>query len=810
MPEFQDLLHTFEQLTKQSARFRRVVLHTHSPDSYDFGRNGDPGANSKKTLLQVGNEHTFIQPLQERYDLVAITDHMKVGYACRLANAVDEDSDFCILPGVELTVRLAPPLHTLKLHILAIFPHTKTVGEIERIFPSNIPADTARTGKEQIELSNANGLRELADLIREHDGICIAAHVNSTNGIRKLFQQTGKKTLRWFNKENTKKASSEDNVEISTSFRDYLVSAQFEGIEVSKAEDRKHYTWETEIDSDLKHRVPVFLTFDAHSIEELAEKADRATYVKMTNVSLEGLKSAIKFPDTRIRFSMDREPLPYICGIEIVGPKQDGFFKELQIGLVENLNCVIGPRGSGKSTIIDALRYVFGYNHTLDELDSKDLKNAVLARQRKNLQNSIIRIAYRLPSDAKTHVLEATYDPNSDYVTKVFDSEGNPLHVANVERSGRYPLRLFGWSEIETLGRDPARQLDLLDKLVAGLPDLQEKQKKLRSHLASNTSSIQGVVKELGEIFARNNNKIRRYQEFEQEFRNLNTAEVQQLFSELDTNRERYSLLEKFEQAISEIDKQIQNIRPKEIENEFKEAVQPDSDLGKWWQDLDETNLLIVPTRQAIEAKVAEIAELLQSLREKGVAQSSLLFEKIEEGEKTIRQMVSSDSSKKVLADLRTQAKERLEQVEVLREEYHEKYQALSDLLKTRRQYICDLKTIHQKVAQLREAKKDEIEAQLNEFQTPEMTILLDFKVDGDRSLFEEALRKNKCPQLREVRHTYRASGWPEILSAKCTPVEFTKCIWDKTPSVLEGSMEVNGKSCSINNEQAEQIVEVL
>ncbi|MEM7115671.1 MAG: hypothetical protein AAF614_24735, partial [Chloroflexota bacterium] len=29
-------------------------------------------------------------------------------------------------------------------------------------------------------------------------------------------------------------------------------------------------------------------------------------------------------------------------------------------------------------------------------------------------------------------------------------------------------------------------------------------------------------------------------------------------------------------------------------------------------------------------------------------------------------------------------------------------------------------------------------------------------------------------------------------------------------PSVLEGSMEVNGKSCSINNEQAEQIVEVL
>ena len=34
----------------------------------------------------------------------------------------------------------------------------------------------------------------------------------------------------------------------------------------------------------------------------------------------------------------------------------------LQFAFSENLNCLIGPRGSGKSTVIEALRYVLGRN----------------------------------------------------------------------------------------------------------------------------------------------------------------------------------------------------------------------------------------------------------------------------------------------------------------------------------------------------------------------------------------------------------------------------------------------------------------
>ena len=175
-----------------------------------------------------------------------------------------------------------------------------------------------------------------------------------------------------------------------------------------------------------------------------------------------------QFPETRIRFSNDRVPPPYILGLEIINSTENSFFTDLTLGFAENLNCIIGPRGSGKSTVIDAIRYVFGYNRSLDELENDDLKEAVISRQKATLTDSIIRIAFRVDEN-RIHFLEATFDPKSDYVTRVYDLDGRKLPIPDIERNGDYPLRLFGWSEIETLGRSSGRQMDLLDKLVEGL-----------------------------------------------------------------------------------------------------------------------------------------------------------------------------------------------------------------------------------------------------------------------------------------------------------------------------------------------------
>ena len=212
-----------------------------------------------------------------------------------------------------------------------------------------------------------------------------------------LFRQTGKETICLFNPDG--KLSKDDERAISNSFKDFLAQVYFDGIEITKLDDRKHYTWQSTIDN-ITHHVPVFLTFDAHNVEALRalrqDNKEKITYAKMAEISWQGLHDAMKFPLTRIRFSDDQVLPPYILGLQIISGSGQGFFSDLKLGFVGNLNCLIGARGSGKSTVIDAIRYIFGYNRTLDELGSPDLKKAVKDRQKVTLKNLFLGSFIRL------------------------------------------------------------------------------------------------------------------------------------------------------------------------------------------------------------------------------------------------------------------------------------------------------------------------------------------------------------------------------------------------------------------------------
>jgi len=201
--------------------------------------------------------------------------------------------------------------------------------------------------------------------------------------------------------------------EVSEQFKSLVGRLEIDGVEVSKPEHRKHYSW-IQDRAGRRRNVPVLLSLDAHSIEELA-RTEKHCYVKMTAVSFDGLRAALKMPHTRIRFKHDlpTPPSPVLLGLTLSSSKGDGVFPNAVLAFSEKLNCIIGPRGSGKSTLIDALRYLFGYNKTLSELEEDPgLINAIKGRQEQNLRDTIIRVFYRR-KDGAIHVLEATYDKKS-------------------------------------------------------------------------------------------------------------------------------------------------------------------------------------------------------------------------------------------------------------------------------------------------------------------------------------------------------------------------------------------------------------
>ncbi len=274
---------------------------------------------------------------------------------------------------------------------------------------------------------------------------------------------------------------------VPENLKTYLYESGLDAIEVHSARDSMHYRWVSEVDGRTRS-LATLLTFDAHNVEHFCQP-DRVTHIKMTRLGLTGLKQALSFPDTRIRFpnNLPTAPSPRILGIRIQG-NEDSFFEDVTIALAENLNCVIGVRGSGKSTVVECLRYVFGYNETLDELDSS-LAESVRSRQSGTLCGSIIRVAYRT-SAGDVRILEATFDEKADYATKVFTLDGDPLEIDNVEATGDFPLRLYGWSEIESLGREHGRQRDLLDRLIPELLPVLQRCAEIRNQLRASRGEI--------------------------------------------------------------------------------------------------------------------------------------------------------------------------------------------------------------------------------------------------------------------------------------------------------------------------------
>jgi hypothetical protein len=109
---------------------------------------------------------------------------------------------------------------------------------------------------------------------------------------------------------------------------------------------------------------------DAHTMEAFgrnATNAQRITRYKMDKPSFEGLRVALGDSDSRVRME-DHIPqaIPIILGMHIDG----GFLAGQAVQFNPNLNCIVGGRGTGKSTAFEAVRCLVGIPSESKVIDS--------------------------------------------------------------------------------------------------------------------------------------------------------------------------------------------------------------------------------------------------------------------------------------------------------------------------------------------------------------------------------------------------------------------------------------------------------
>lgn len=400
------------------------------------------------------NEAIVEACLTHGVEVLAVTDHYRVKTAESLWKAAAA-AGLIVFPGFEAATKDG-------VHLLCLFEPGTTVGQLERVLGDcgiHTESDASPVGKYTAE----DFLRES----RRWGALCIAAHVAGSRGLLKTLSGAAR-IAAW---------KSLD-----------LLAAALPG-PVSSAPSELRQILENK-DAAYRRSQPVAVinASDVGTPDEL--RAPGATcWIKMSGVSIEGLRQAFLDPTSRIRLASD--PVPEVHSEFLAMSWEGGFLDGAAIRFNENLNVLIGGRGTGKSTIVESVRYVLGMEPLGDE--------ATKAHE------GIVRNVLR--AGTKVSLLIRTHRPTR-YEYLVQRTVPNPpvVRTETGETSDLRPLdvvpgaEVYGQHEISELTKSPEKLTRLLDRFVLMDETASARRAEIRGELKRSRTRIVDIQSELADI----------------------------------------------------------------------------------------------------------------------------------------------------------------------------------------------------------------------------------------------------------------------------------------------------------------------
>lgn len=405
-------------------------------------------------------------------EVIAVTDHYEIKTSQGLIEAARE-AGIHVFPGFE-------PETKEGVHFLCLFDPSTPWDVVDR-----------RIGECGVSENNHNAsgkydATELMEECRKWGAVCIAAHVASDKGILRAL--SGQARVRVWTDPN-------------------LLAVSLPGPITDVPDDIRPILQNKNADYRRDRPVAVLNAQDVCSPEDI-QKPGTSCWIKMSEVSAEGLRQAFLDPGSRIRLASDPEPEEHAEFVAIAW--QGGFLDNVAIHFNENINVLIGGRGTGKSTVIESLRYVL----QLEPLGD-DAKKAHHGIMRDVLRSGTkVSLLVRSHHPAKREYLIERTVPNPPTVR---DRTGDVLTVTPRDILPR--VEVYGQHEIAEIAKSPEKLTRLLDRFVDQDQTLARRKTDLHRELERSRSRLLDVRKELNQIEERLaalpaiEETLRRYQE---------------------------------------------------------------------------------------------------------------------------------------------------------------------------------------------------------------------------------------------------------------------------------------------------------
>ena len=418
------------------SRWWRVDLHTHSPASYDFGKEKDRLSPDWSRWVEAAQNAGL--------DAIAVTDHNTATGISKLTQAAGTLKDVpVVFPGVEVTAADG-------VHLLVLMEPASTQQHVEE-FLAQVEIPVSQQGEQ-----NARSILSVEQILDKcgDDSLIVGAHINAEAGL--LQEHDGQQRI------------------------EVLRHRNLAAVEVDPGEPVEE-SWLDGSKREIGRTLSQVWSSDSHSFETLGK---RFTWVKMTRPNLEGLRLAmldgaasLKPATLEVPGNPNSHAALAIESITVHKAKFIGRKSPIQVSFNPWLNAIIGGRGTGKSTLIDFVRKTLHREAELKGSDNSDDGSLL------DLFSRRMRIPPSRGEEGlltKETLVEVVYRKNGERFVLSWSHDGSGLPIARLDGDKRipeegdirerFPVRIYSQKQLFALAQDPNALLSVIDdsETVAG------------------------------------------------------------------------------------------------------------------------------------------------------------------------------------------------------------------------------------------------------------------------------------------------------------------------------------------------------
>lgn len=441
------------------SRWWKFDFHTHTPASRDT-----PWHTQSLTLSP---EDWLLKYMAAEIDCVAVTDHnsgawidtLKTAYAemkgaSDLGLPPDGFRELTLFPGVEISVQGG-------VHLLALFGPEATTSHIDTLLGRVGYAGT----KGDSDAETSQSVQNVVKAVLDSGAIPIPAHVDRPKGLLRVNQGTRECAL---SAHMVKQAMAVEGL-LAVEWCDLF------------------NPWPQVLESEVTRFARV-LGSDCHTFTGSNPPGSSYTWVKMASPTLEGLRLALLDGNgISIRRSDEgavdpfRVPAHVIKAIEIESARYMGNGQLARLDCSPFFNAVVGGRGTGKSTVVHALRLAARRAQELVALGQGNEPGAQFDAFRKTANgrddkgalrsNTVIRVEWQHEATLLRLIWQA--DGQGTAIEELRDGlwHASPSQSFN---AARFPLRIFSQGQIAALaGGGRQTLLSIIDEAADVEPKIQ-------------------------------------------------------------------------------------------------------------------------------------------------------------------------------------------------------------------------------------------------------------------------------------------------------------------------------------------------